>query len=138
MSASIRSVSETQYRLIVRGDETGLNMQRNIGAGDNVLETMIILDAGWTYKNQEQNVRNSQIDFNGVRVTHNSNTITDIVPGIDFEIVGGDTGTTLTLSVGDDTSGIKGAIEGFVEAYNELRGFVWNAQAVFTTGEISK
>jgi flagellar hook-associated protein 2 len=138
VSASILMVSDTQYRLIVRGDETGLNMQRNIGAGDNILETIGVLNAGGTYKNQEQNDRNSQIDFNGVRVTHNSNTITDIVPGVDFEIVGGDTGTTLTLSVGDDTSGIKGAIEGFVDAYNEFRSFVLTQQAVSATGEISE
>lgn len=138
VSASILQTSETEYELIVRGTETGVDMRYSVGAGDNVLEAIGLIDAGTTFKNQVQDRNDSLIEFNGIEVTRNSNTIEDLVPGIDLDITGADPNTVLTLDVGADTSGVKAAIEGFVEAYNAYRDFTLQQQAVSATGEVSE
>lgn len=137
VSASVIQVTETRFELVVRGTETGLNMQNTVGAGDNILQSLGIIDGGGAYQNQVQNDRNALIDFNGVRISRDSNTIEDLVPGVDIDIVGQDTGTTLTLDIGNDNAGVKAAIEGFVESYNAFREFVIQNNQVAADGTVS-
>jgi flagellar hook-associated protein 2 len=59
--------------------------------------------------------------LNGIDVTHKTNLINDVVPGLTFNLVAPTTGTgTVTLSLATDRSQISSAISAFVTAYNAM------------------
>lgn len=67
-----------------------------------------------------------------ITVTKNSNTITDLIPGMTLNLKSADTTKTVTLTSARDTEAAKTAINGFVEQYNNLMSFM-NDQFSFDT-----
>ncbi|RJP20928.1 MAG: hypothetical protein C4520_10660 [Candidatus Abyssobacteria bacterium SURF_5] len=59
-----------------------------------------------------------------ITVTSATNTLTDIIPGVKVTLVGADSATPVTITVESDTEAVRGAIEGFVESYNEVIDFL--------------
>lgn len=59
-----------------------------------------------------------------ITVTKNTNTITDLIPGVNLNLRQADAGKTVTLTVQHDVSATKTAIQEFVEQYNNLNQFI--------------
>ncbi len=57
-------------------------------------------------------------------VTRSSNTITDLIPGLNISLYNAQEGTTINLSVEQDLSGLTTDIQNFVTAYNGVRQFI--------------
>jgi flagellar hook-associated protein 2 len=55
-----------------------------------------------------------------ITVTSSSNTISDIIPGVNVNIVSADATKTIRVDVASNTSKVKAAIESFVSQYNDL------------------
>jgi flagellar hook-associated protein 2 len=62
---------------------------------------------------------NAVVEIDGVSVSSASNVLEGIVPGLTLTLAQA-TAAPVTVSVGNDTAGMKTRIEGFVKAYNEL------------------
>lgn len=63
-----------------------------------------------------QTADDANLTINGIAITRSSNTITDAVDGLTFNLK--DTGTS-TVSVSKNTSTVTAAVTAFVKAYNE-------------------
>lgn len=61
------------------------------------------------------------IDNKRREITRTSNTIDDLFTGITLSLFQAEQGTTITLDIEQDLSGLKTEIANFVEAYNALR-----------------
>lgn len=82
--------------------------------------------AGWVYigtgSNQELDAK---LDFNGTTVVKNSNTVTDLVSGVTFNLKK-TTSEATTVTIKNDTSTITGNINSFITAFNDVYTTVKN------------
>ncbi len=87
-------------------------------------------DAGFIYDatSSTSNQLNSILDFNGIQVQRNSNTITDLVPDltIDLKAKMESTDTTVTATVGKDIDAIKSKVNDFISKFNDSYLYVKN------------
>ncbi len=79
--------------------------------------------------------RDAVIIVDGVYVTDSSNTISDAVEGLDIDLLRLETGTTVNVAITRDWSAIQSSVQGVVDAYNDILGYV-NDQ--FTYNEETK
>lgn len=73
---------------------------------------------------------NAGFTVDGVPLSSTSNTATGVIPGVTLNLLRANPGTPLTVSVAHDSTGIKGAVNNFVSAYNSV---VKNINQQFTT-----
>jgi flagellar hook-associated protein 2 len=91
-----------------------------------------------TTKNMTQSVsaQDAKLKVNGLSVTSASNTVTDVVEGVTLGLVAADAGKSKTISVINDKSGLKTAVENFVLDFNALKDITASLGAFdSTTGE---
>ena len=67
-----------------------------------------------------------------ITITSQSNTFTEIIPGVTLNLLGADPSTTIRISVENDTEAVRVAIEGFVKSYNAVIDFM-NKQLRYDT-----
>ncbi|MDR5778220.1 flagellar filament capping protein FliD [Caballeronia sp. LZ065] len=79
--------------------------------------TTISSTSGWT---QSSAGVDSHLTVAGTPVTSSSNTIKEAVTGVTMNITADSVGTTQTLTIGQDVTGQKTAIDAFVTAYNNF------------------
>jgi flagellar hook-associated protein 2 len=72
--------------------------------------------------NSGQAGKDATIEVDGVTVTTPSNTVTDAIPGVTFQLLAADPNTPVQVQVTDDTTDIATAIGTFVSAYNAVVG----------------
>jgi len=70
----------------------------------------------------QQAATDAKINVDGQAVTRNSNSFSDVIAGVTFNLVSAQPGTTQSLSVATDTPSIKKDIQSFVDNYNALVG----------------
>ncbi|CAN0509065.1 unnamed protein product, partial [Scytosiphon promiscuus] len=51
-----------------------------------------------------------------------TNVVEDVISGVTFNVVGTNAGAPATVTVSQDTTGIAERMQGFVDAYNDLKG----------------
>ena len=78
----------------------GLQTLNNIGGDTGLLDAEFIVD--------------------GFTITRSSNTVSDVISGVTFELNGAQTGSTTTLSVTRDTGATEAKVKSFASAYNSL------------------
>lgn len=136
VSASVLKVSATSYQLIMSATDTAKEISVTNVTGANVLDSIGVTSGG-AFANELQAADQAIVVLDGVPVTRDTNTISDLIDGVEIVIAKQEPGTTVTLEIGDDTSKVKDAIVGFVNAYNELRKFIAANQVVSDTGQVS-
>jgi flagellar hook-associated protein 2 len=65
---------------------------------------------------------NAEITVNGIPYASTTNTVTGAIPDVTLNLVTGDPGTPVQVSVGADTTDITNEIGNFVSAYNTVIG----------------
>lgn len=64
---------------------------------------------------------NASFALEGVgTITRSSNTVSDLVPGVTFNLQGATTTDTVTVQVSDDVGATTNKVQEFVDAYNEI------------------
>ncbi|HEY4304001.1 MAG TPA: flagellar filament capping protein FliD, partial [Gemmatimonadaceae bacterium] len=71
----------------------------------------------------------ARIAVNGVLVTRGTNTISDAIAGVTLNLQQAEPGTTVNVTVAQDTSGAQAALQQFVTSYNNMRTFVTSSTA---------
>jgi flagellar hook-associated protein 2 len=95
--------------------------------------------SGLTF-NKAADGKNASLTIDGVPISSASNTVTGAIAGVTLQLTG-TTSTPLQLSIGQDTNGIKQAINDFVGSYNAVISAI-NLQfkvdpTTYTAGELA-
>ncbi|MBI5892981.1 MAG: flagellar filament capping protein FliD [Deltaproteobacteria bacterium] len=103
----------TEYKLILKSNETGTSNSLAITQNDTTLTTSDL-----------QTAQNASITVDGLTVTRSSNTITDVIGGVTINLlkVGSAAGETLTVT--RDTDSIKTKITDLVDKYNSVMTYI--------------
>ncbi|MDE2344272.1 MAG: flagellar filament capping protein FliD [Betaproteobacteria bacterium] len=121
VSASIvNDGSATPYRLVLTGPSGASNSMQISVSGDSTISSLLSENpAGSQALSQTTAAQSAQLTVNGIGVTSNSNTVSNAVQGLTFNL-NGVTTSAATISVTNNTSGITSAVNSFVNAYNSL------------------
>jgi flagellar hook-associated protein 2 len=94
------------------------------GAAGNLTVTSSITDAsnGNTALGYTSAVTgaDASLTVDGVSLTSSSNTVTNLIPGVTFQLLSSSPGTPVQVVIGNYTAGVESAIGSFVSDYNAL------------------
>ncbi|HEU5047014.1 MAG TPA: flagellar filament capping protein FliD [Rickettsiales bacterium] len=116
------------YKLVFNSTKTGLANAFDFsttGAGHTVTSDPSGVLSSVTYT-VDQPAQDAQFKFNGVTVTRSTNSVSDLVSGVTFNVLQDTTsqaGASFTVSVSADESKVAGAIQSFVNDYNSFLTF---------------
>ncbi len=139
--ASIVQDSASTLRLVFTSEETGLDYEMGLAdVSGSLLNTIGMNDSvkmsgtsgGYVYDSTELN---AIALINGITVTSNSNTIEGAIEGLTLTLrkAQEQTEAPVTVTVTNDVDAIKGKIQDFINAYNEVLDFIKSNTAVNTT-----
>ncbi|MCX6150712.1 MAG: flagellar filament capping protein FliD [Ignavibacteriales bacterium] len=82
-------------------------------------------------------VLNAMVEFNGLNIERNSNSITDLVSGatVNLKSVMQPTDTTVAVSFAVDTASIKSKIESFINKFNDIYTYIKTNSSAKTNGD---
>ena len=112
------------------GTSSALNsIGLNLGATRNTYDQNASPNtAGYIYADttSQNNQLNAKVLFNNIEIQRNSNNISDLVKGVEFNLKSVMTSTdkTSSVSVDNDTSTIKGKIKDFIDKFNSVYSFI--------------
>lgn len=122
ISASLITV-DSGTQLILSSNKVGASNTIDVVAvDDNASDGFKLTDLNTSKLNSLQSASDAKIEVDAQTVTRNSNSFSDVISGVTFNLTGVKPGTIETLSVVSDTQTIKKDIEGFVTNYNTLVG----------------
>jgi flagellar hook-associated protein 2 len=124
IKASIVNVGTTEspnYRMLLTSADTGLaRRMTSVDTSGLTGGTAPVFDL----ENPVQAASDAVVEIGEgagkITIARSSNTISDIIPGVNVNIVSADATKTIRINVVSDTSKVKAAIESFVSQYNEL------------------
>lgn len=108
------------YRLVLTADNKGqANSVKIAVSGDSALSNLLAQDpAGTQNLSQSIAAQNAVFKVDGVSISKNSNTITDVIEGVTFTLQKAAANTT--LAVARDTQTVQSSVQAFVKAYNDV------------------
>ena len=110
-------------RLVLTGKETGAGKDiviENASAGLTDLEidpTVAVSDSSAGYLTQ---AADAEFAIDGLTLFSGKNSISDAIPDVTLNLLKAEPGTSLTITVGQDTGGVKSSIKKFIDTYNTL------------------
>ena len=137
VSADIIQVASSTYRLVIKGSQSAQPVVIENFAGKDVLQAVGLLDTSNNFTNITQTAQEAQITLDGTTITSNTNHFDNLLTGLSLDVTSQDTSTTIKLTVGNNTSGVKSAIQGIVDGYNALLKTINEDQAVNADGTVA-
>ncbi len=124
VQASVVNVGTEQspsYQLVVAGKDTG---------ADFAISGLTSSVAGLGAQTELVAASNAEAVIDGLTVQRSSNVFSDVLPGVSFTVhQAGGASTSFNIDI--DTEGTKAKVQGFVDSYNEVMGFL-NQQSEFS------
>jgi flagellar hook-associated protein 2 len=71
-----------------------------------------------------QDARDASIEVDSILMTKSSNTVTDVIDGVTLNLLSADSGSTVSVTVSNDTTEVVSAIQGLVDAYNNALSLI--------------
>lgn len=131
--AATIQVSPGTYTLVLSSLEEGAG-GIHLDDGGGVLEGLGLLTATGEKARVLKAGADARILVEGVEVTRSSNVVDDVLDGVTLTLLRADPDVTGRLEVSRDTTPLRSAIEGLVEAYNGVARFA-RSQVSSTEGE---
>jgi flagellar hook-associated protein 2 len=107
-------------QLVLTGTDTGADQAFSIGGTVGLsydpASTTVSTDPAYGV----QAAQNAQIEVDGIAISRDTNTIDDVIEGVTLTLAKANPGTPTTVTIADDKSGARSAIDVFVKAYNDL------------------
>ena len=111
----------SKYSLVISSDLTGISNSFSISAADNDAEN----DRWTTSQNNNNQIvqysSNAQFQFNDVSITRESNKITDLVDGLEINLLNNNWGGNVSLHVTRSTEAIRTSATDIVFSLNEFK-----------------
>lgn len=116
VSATIVSsgTGSTPFQIVLQSDETGTEKAFTVD--------MTSFTGSLSFTNQ-QTATNASISVNGMTFERQTNTISDVVPGVTLNLVA-TSATPVSVSVTTDTDTIKKRVQEYVDAHTDLVNFM--------------
>ncbi len=124
------------YKIFLTGPSgapSEFSLSVNYGAGDQVMVSPKLRFSAGNQTNQT--AADAKLKVDGITFTRSSNTLTDVVPGLTFNLKG-TTSTSAAVDLTRDTTAIKEKLNAMVTAYNDaitIMGEVSNPKSEFET-----
>jgi len=114
----------TPYRLVIQGDDTGADNSITI-------DTSALTGGGGAVPSftQTSTATDAQISVNGITVSNDTDTFTDVVPGLTIE-ADALTTSAITVDVSTDDEALIEKVQSFVDAYNGVLEY-YNTNSVY-------
>ena len=133
VTASIVNIGSDGYKLLFASDDLGANNSLEITVTDD--ETDNIDDVGLSQLaynasanvNMDETVaaQDAEVKYNGLTVFRETNYVDDLVKGLAINLKSAsDAGQPVTVDIVKDTSELKGKVQEFITAYNELNATI--------------
>jgi len=123
MTASIVNDGDATapYRLVLSSDSVGASHSAKITvSGDAAIGSLLAHNPAGTQNMAETvTAKNANLKVNGVAVSKDSNSISDVIHGVTLNLLK-ETTTPVKLTVARDTSTISTSVASLVKAYNDL------------------
>jgi flagellar hook-associated protein 2 len=71
---------------------------------------------------QGQAGQDAQFTVDGIQATSSSNTVSDVIPGVTFQLLSAAPDTDVQVEITNDNSDVESAVSSFVSAYNTVIG----------------
>lgn len=117
-------------RIVITSEDTGLSNALKITVSDDDGNntdsaglSQLVYDAstgGTTNLTETVAASNATMVIDGIAISKSSNTITDAIEGVTFNLLKADIGTTSKLTVAHNTASVEKSISSFVDAFNNL------------------
>ncbi|MDP3301524.1 MAG: flagellar filament capping protein FliD [Sulfuricurvum sp.] len=124
IQASVLQVGATDYRLVLRSKETGVNEKivttDTGGFLDQKLITYDALTNPAGTMEEVQPAEDASFKYNGIILKRSSNVITDITPGVTINLLQDSTSITSNISISQDVDTIAAEMSTLVKSYNTL------------------
>ena len=137
MNAAIVRSGADGYQLVITSKETGEQQSiTSISSDDEMLNNVIGFDINQSSNSHMTEVAKAQdakFSFNGIAITSNSNTVKDVVQGVDITLKQTTT-ISQNLAITADNEKVEEAIKEWVEAFNQLQTTI-STLTKFTTEE---
>ncbi|MGR9116847.1 MAG: flagellar filament capping protein FliD, partial [Gammaproteobacteria bacterium] len=111
------------YRLVVASENTGSSNSMQISVDDPSL-SQFEFNAGATSMEQTQVAQDAILSINGLDITNATNTFKDTLKGVTLVLAQAQPGQKISLDISKSTEGIVGAVQNFVDSFNELAASV--------------
>ncbi|WP_420348831.1 flagellar filament capping protein FliD [Pelagibius sp.] len=140
--ASALKIADNDFRIVFTAEETNKDIELSGTTGQILGATGLDVSAdnGATYTTVLQPSQPAQLRLDGIPtvIERDSNEIDDLIDNVTLDLFkeSDSTGTTITLEIEPDLSGVKAQIEGFVAAYNDVKTFLNSQQVVSEDGEV--
>ncbi len=124
------------YRLVLTQANSGVSNSMKISvSGDAGLSELLGQDpAGTQAMTENQTAANALFSVDGIAVSKNSNTVTDVLPGVTLNLLGKTAvGASTSLTVARDTAAITASVTEFVSAFNKITETLNTVSAFDTT-----
>lgn len=145
VQATVLRVSDSSYRLVLSGVETGETIAASAVSGDDVLASLGVTASDGAFADVLQEAQDAILTLDGITVTRSSNNIDDLLDGVTLHLYqttqdepDADSDVSITLEVGADVSSAKEAIQALVDAYNAFRDFVATQQTLASDGTVAE
>lgn len=138
ISVSIIKVATGEYQLSFSGTQTGTANDFDFNNADpagTLVDASGVFDEITITQDPEDEAADAIFTLNGVEITRSSNSITDVIEGVTFNLLQTTPALTeLTVEITPDTQIAKGAVINLLNAYNDIRIFAAKQQEVNTDG----
>lgn len=125
----INNPADNTSQLVFTSDKSGDGNSIAIGGTGGGTD----FTSGATYLQEAQNAKYS---IDGLKLESATNTVKDAIPDVEFTIKATtEENKPVTVTVGEDTAGVKDQLKKFVEAYNELMDTTKSLTRVTRVGE---
>ena len=115
------------YLLVLSSEELGaansmeINVTEGATAGLSALNFNLAASVPGTNMTQTVAAEDALVSIDGIPVTRNDNSIADVIDGLTFDLQSINEGAAAVVTVARDTAGIATRVQGFVDAFNDVR-----------------
>jgi flagellar hook-associated protein 2 len=120
VQASVINI-DGQFQLLVTAESGAKNALEITSDNPTDLSDFEFSKASHSNVTETQQGQDALFKLNGLDITRSSNTVADVVVGLNFTLNKSDIGNPISFSISQDKSAAETAIKGFVEAYNLMQ-----------------
>lgn len=137
VNATIVRSGTDSYQLVITSKETGEQQTiTSISSDDEKLNSLVGFDinqADSSAMSEIAKAQDAKFSFNGITVNSASNTVKDVIPGVDITLKAVTT-TSQNLTITADNEKTQEALKEWVEAFNQLQSTI-SALTQFTASD---
>lgn len=137
VNATIVRSGTDSYQLVITSKETGEQQAiTSISSDDDKLNSLIGFSANQADSSAMSEVAKAQdakFSFNGITINSSSNTVKEVIPGVDITLKAVTT-TAQNLTISADNDKAQEALKEWVDAFNQLQSTI-SSLTQFTAGD---